>query len=214
MVEDCIYYSSVALFVLGIISLIMAALFRQRSRGLNRLPKDLSPTVFSQTFVVFDPFPAQKKVWHRFLSLLPFVCFGISLAALMVLWTMLTKGLLLSVFAIAIGLNVIVIEEAPEVYTTARIFIKAVQTKSNLAKGDLKVLSIIQRMALKIRNYYIALTVFFVGSSLALAYAWEALPARAMFVIQVVAVLLLLNIAVIQFFAFKLKNRIFRYAMK
>jgi hypothetical protein len=229
LVEGYIYYSSATLFVLGIVALVMAVLFRQRSKGLSSLPKDLSPTVFSRTFVVFDPYPAQKKVWHRFLSLLPFVCLIASLFAVMAVWSMLTNGLLLSVFVVIIGLNIIVIQEAPDVYTTAKIFIKAVQNKSNLAKGDLRVLNIIQKLAPKIRNYYVALTVFFIGTSVALPYAWEALPGLAtmlsnataqvsgvngMLVVQAIAVLLLLSIAAFQFVAFRLKHKIFRYETK
>jgi len=229
LVEGYIYYSSATLFVLGIVALVMAVLFRQRSKGLSSLPKDLSPTVFSRTFVVFDPYPAQKKVWHRFLSLLPFVCLIASLFAVMAVWSMLTNGLLLSVFVVVIGLNIIVIQEAPDVYTTAKIFIKAVQNKSNLAKGDLRVLNIIRKLAPKIRNYYVGLTVFFIGTSVALPYAWETLPGLAtwlsnasaqvsgvngMLVVQAIAVLLLLSIAAFQFVAFRLKNKIFRYETK
>lgn len=229
MVEGYIYYSSATLFVLGITALVMAVLFRQRSKGLSSLPKDLSPSVFSRTFVVFDPYPAQKKVWHRFLSLLPFVCLIASLFAVMAVWSMLTNGLLLSVFVVIIGLNIIVIQEAPDVYTTAQIFIKAVQNKSNLAKGDLKVLNIIQELAPKIRNYYVGLTVFFIGTSIALPYAWETLPGFAtwlsnalaqvsgvngMLVVQALAILLLLSVAAFQFVAFRLKNKIFRYEIK
>jgi hypothetical protein len=207
----------------------MAVLFRQRSKGLSSLPKDLSPTVFSKTFAVFDPYPAQKKVWHRFLSLLPFICLIASLFAVMAVWSMLTNGLLLSVFVIIIGLNIIVIQEAPDVYATSKIFIKAVQDKSNLAKGDLKVLNIIRRLAPKIRNYYVALTVFFIGTSVVLPYAWEALPGFAagfgnsvaqvsgingMVVVQALAILLLLSIGVLQFVAFRLKSKIFGHDIK
>jgi hypothetical protein len=229
LVEGYIYYSSVTLFVLGITALVMAVLFRQRARGLSSLPKDLAPTVFSRTFVVFDPFPAQKKAWHRFLSLLPFVCLIVSLFAVMAVWSMLTNGLLLSAFVIVIGLNTIVIQEAPDVYTTSKVFIKAVQNKSNLAKGDLKVLKIIQKLTPKIRNYYVGLTVFFICTSVALPYAWEALPGfstwlgnslaqvsgiNGMLVVQALAILLLLSIGALQFVAFRLKNKIFRYETK
>jgi len=229
MVEGYIVYSSATLFVLGIVALVMAVLFRQRSKGLSSLPEDLSPTVFSRTFVVFDPYPAQKKVWHRFLSLLPFVCLIVSLFAVMAVWSMLTNGLLLSAFVVIIGLNIIVVREAPDVYTTAKIFIEAVQNKSNLAKGDLKVLKIIQKLAPKIRNYYVGLTVFFFGISIALPYAWEILPGfgtwlsnasapvsgvNGMLVAQAIAILLLLSIAAFQFAAFRLKNKIFRYETK
>ena len=229
MVEGYIYYSSVTLFVLGIVALVMAALFRQKSKGLSSLPKDLSPTIFNRTFVVFDPYPVQKKVWHRFLSLLPFVCLIASLFAVIAVWSMLTNGLLLSVFVIIIGINIIIIREAPEVYMTAKIFTKAVQNRSNLAKGDLKVLKLIQKLAPKIRNYYVGLTIFFIGTSIALPYAYEALPGFAtvlgsasaqasgingMLAVQSFAIVLLLGIATLQFIAFRLKSKIFKYDIK
>lgn len=228
MTEAYVFYSSVTLFAMGITALIMSILFRQRSKTLNSLPKDLSATVFSQTFVIFDPYPAQKKVMHRFLGLLPFVGLVTSLAAIMAVWTMLTNGLLMILFIIIIGLNMIVIEEAPDVYATARTFTKAVQKKSDFAKGDLRVLKIIQRLTPKIRNYYLGLAVFFIATSIAFPYAWEALPSFATWfgnsvvqvgglngpVIQVVAILFLLNIGVLQFVAFKLKSRIFRYDIR
>ncbi len=229
MVEDYLYYSSITLFILGIMALVMAVLFRRRSRGLSTIPADLSPTVYDRTFVVFDPYPAQKKVWHRFLSLLPFVCLTVSLFAVMAVWTMLTNGLLLNVFVIIIGLNIIVIREAPEIYTTAKIFTKAIQNRSNLAKGDLRVLDLIMKMAPKLRNYYTGLTIFFIGTSIALPYASEAMPGFAawlgnataqvsgingMQAAQSLTILLLLSIAAFQFVAFRLKNKIFRYEIK
>jgi hypothetical protein len=229
LTEAYIYYSSITLFAMGITALVISILFRRRSKTLNSLPRDLSVTVFSHTFVVFDPYPAQKKVIHRFLGLLPFVGMVTALAAVMAVWSMLTNGLLFTVFITIIGLNIIVIEEAPEVYTTARTFIKAVQKKSDFAKGDLKVLKVVQRLAPKMCNYYFGLAIFFITTSVALPYTWEALPNLAtwfgdsvtrfsglngMLIIQVVAILFLLNIAVLQLMASKLKSRIFRYEIK
>jgi hypothetical protein len=228
LTETYVFYASTTLFAMGIAALVMSLLFRQRCRTLNSLPKDLSATVFSQTFVIFDPHPAQKKVIHRFLGLLPFVGLVTSLAAIMAVWTMLTDGLLIILFIFIIGLNMIVIEEAPEVYRAAQAFIKAVQKNSDFAKGDLKVLRVVQRLAPKICNYYLGLAAFFVTASVALPYLWEAMPSFATWagnsltligglngqVFQLVTILFLLNIGILQFVAFKVKSRIFRYEIR
>jgi len=226
LVEGYIYYSSISLSVLGIMALVMAVLFRQRSKGLESLPRDLEATVSSKTFVVFDPYPAPKKVWHRFLALLPFACLIIATLLVIAAWTLLTNGLLLSAFIVIIGVNVVVLEDAPEVYATAKIFIRAVQNNSNLAKGDLRVLRIIQRMVPKLRNYYIGLTIFFIGAAIVLPYAWETLPGFAAWLgnstqqisgvngtqlVQTAVILLLLGIAALQFVVFKVKNKVFKY---
>ena len=216
MTESYIYYTSIVLFALGLIALVMAVLFRQRSKRLNDLPKELSPAVFGQTFVVFNPYPAQKKLWHRFLSLLPFVCLAVSVVVVIAMWSMLTNSLLLPAFVIVVGLNIIVIEEAPEVFMTARIFIKAVQNKTELAKGDLKVLKIIQRVAPRMRDYYVGLTILFIATSLVLLYGWEALPSSVPWIgdPRGIVILFILIVALLQFAVFKLKNKMFRYEIK
>jgi hypothetical protein len=226
MVEGYIYYSAISLSVLGIVSLIMAVLFRKRSKGLDSLPKNLEATVTSKTFVVFDPYPAPKKVWHRFLALLPFACLIIATLLVIAAWTLLTNGLMLSTFIIIVGVNVVVLEDAPELYVTAKLFIRAIQNNSKLAKGDLRVLRIIQRMVPKLRNYYIGLASFFIGAALILPSAWETLPGFATWLgssieqvsgingtqfVQTAFILLLLGIAVLQFVVFKVKNKVFKY---
>jgi len=226
MVEGYIYYSAISLSVLGIMALVMAALFRKRSKGLDSLPKDLEATVTSKTFVVFDPYPAPRKVWHRFLALLPFACLVIATLLVIAAWALLTNGLMLSAFIIIVGVNVVVLEDAPELYAASKLFIRAIQNNSDLAKGDLRVLKIIQRMVPKLRNYYVGLTIFFIGAAIILPSAWETLPGFAVWLgssmeevsgvngaqlVQTAFVLLLLGIAVLQFVVFKVKNKVFKY---
>ena len=226
MVEGYIYYSAISLSVLGIMALVMAVLFRKRSKGLDSLPKDLEATVTSKTFVVFDPYPAPRKVWHRFLALLPFACLVIATLLVIAAWTLLTNGLMLSTFIIIIGVNIVVLEDAPEFYAASKLFIRAIQNNSALAKGDLRVLKIIQRMVPKLRNYYVGLTIFFIGAAIILPSAWETLPGFAVWLgssmeevsgvngaqlVQTAFVLLLLGIAVLQFVVFKVKNKVFKY---
>lgn len=229
MTEAYVIYSSATLFAMGVVALFLSVLFRERSQKLNSLPNDLQTTIFSQTFVIFDPYPTQKKVINRFLSVLPFVGLATALAAIMAVWRILTTGFLLSLFTVIIGLNVITIEEAPEVYMNTRIFVKAVQNKSNFADGDLKVLRLLKKLTSKISKYYLGLSTVFILASITFPYAWEALPGFAnwladsvaqssgvsgMFAFQMAAVLLIFSLGILQFFAFKLKNKIFRYETK
>ncbi len=211
--EDYIYYTSIALFALGIVALVTSVLFRQRSKILGGLPKDISAEVSSQTFVVFDPYPARKKIWHRFLSLLPFVCLAIAVLVVIALWSMLMNNLLLPAFVIVVGLNLIVVEEAPEVFVTARTLVKAVQNNTEFAKGDVKVLRIVQRVTPRMRNYYVGLAAIFLAAALALMFAWETLPTSVPWIGEPreIVIVFILSIALLQFAVFKVKNKMFGY---
>ena len=142
---------------------------------------------------------------------------------------MVAAGFLLSTFIIIITLNIIVIEEAPEVYMNSRLFVKAVQNKRNLAEGDVKALNLVRKLAPKISNYYLGISAILIITSVALPYVWESLPSltnwlvasaanlsglSGILVFQVVAFLLAISFVIIQLVAFKLKNRIFRYEIK
>ena len=123
----------------------------------------------------------------------------------------------------------IVIEEAPEMYMNSKLFIKAVQNKSDFADGDPKALNLVKKLATKIGNYYLLISAILIVTSVALPYVWESLPSLSnwlvasvanlsglsgMVVFQVVAFLLATSFVIVQLVAFKLKNRIFRYKIK
>lgn len=229
MAETYLFYSSVTMLAMAGVALCLSLLFRLRVKKLRSIPRDLNAAVFNQTFAVFDPYPQQKRVMHRFLGALPFIGIAVAFAGIAIVWKMVTAGFLLSIFTTIIVLNVIVIEEAPEVYMNSRLFIKAVQNKSNFAEGDIRALNLVQKLAPKISNYYLGISAILIIASVTLPYVWESLPSIAnwlvasvanlsglsgILVFQVVAFLLAIGFVIIQLVAFKLKNRIFRYEIK
>ena len=229
MTETYLFYSSLTMLAMAGVALCLSTLFRLRVKRLRSIPRDLGATVFNQTFAVFDPYPQQKKVMHRFLGAMPFIGIAVTFAGIAIVWKMVTAGFLLSTFIMIITLNIIVIEEAPEVYINSKLFIKAVQNKSNFAEGDVKALNLVRKLASKISNYYLGISAILIVTSVALPYVWESLPSLSNWLVasvanlsglsgtlvfQVVAFLLALSFVIIQLVAFKLKNRIFRCETK
>jgi hypothetical protein len=190
------------------------------------LPKNQFATVFNRTFTVFDPYPQHTKVIHSFLLALPFVALFVTLGLTLVMWEILASGLILSVLIMIIGLNLIVIEEAPEVYMNSATFIKAVRSGADLATGDLKALRLVRDLAAKLSNYYFGLSTVFVMSSIVLPYVWTSVPGFFMQLVRLVAqtaglseiavfpatvVLLVVGVSILQLLVLRIKNRIFRF---
>lgn len=229
MAEGPAFYSSLTLMAMGCLALALSIIFRLRFRWLDSLPRDLNASVFDRTFNVFDPYPVRIKVVQRFLTALPVIA-GIGAILLsMIVWSFVASGLMMSVFIVIIGLNLIMIEEAPEIYTNTNVFAKAVENNAKFAGGDLKVLQLIKKLSLKLARYYLGLTVLFMALSVTLQYVWNALPSlltslvhgieqssgsNGMVVVEVIAVVLALNLTLLQLVAFKIKNRMFRYEIE
>ena len=224
--EAFLFYSSLTLVATGCLALSLSILFHLRSRVLNNLPRNLSATVFSRTFTVFDPYPQQTKVVHSLMLALPFVAFFVTVGLTLVVWEILASGLILSVLTLVISLNLIVIEEAPEVYTNSSTFIKAIRSGTSLATGDLKALRLIKNLAAKLSKYYLGLAIFLVTSSVALPYIWIAVPwlfsqlidlitrsssPNQIAILPIAVILTALSLLILQLLAFKIKNRIFRH---
>lgn len=224
--EGYVFYSSLSLIAMGGLALGLSVLFRLKFHSLNSLPRNLSASVFSRTFVVFDPYPQQTKVIHHLLLALPFVAFFVTLGLTLALWRMLASGLILSILAIIISLNLIVVEEAPEVYMNSNTFIKAVQNSANFAYGDLKALQILEKLTPKLSNYYLGLAIFLIASSIVLPRIFTAGPwlfgwlvdliarsggSNEIAVAPIVIILPALSISILQLLASKVKNKIFRY---
>jgi len=185
--------------------------------------------VFDRTFNVFDPYPDQIKVIHRFLTALPLIA-GVGAIGLgFGVWSLLSSGLMLSIFVMIVGLNLIIIAEAPEIYTNSNIFTRAIQNQTKLASGDVKVLRVIRKLAPKLGHYYLALAITFIAFSLALQYIWDSLPSlfaqianviaqtsgsNGIGVMQAITIICALSCVLLQFVAFKIKSRMFRYEMK
>ena len=171
MAEVYIFYSSVTLASLGCAALVLSVLFRKKTEVLNGLSAELTATVFNRTYVVFNPYPVQKKVIHRFVAALPLVAAAITGAITLLVWEMFTSGLFLGLILIIIGVNMIVLEETPEVHLNIRVFIKAVQEGAEWAPGDLRVLQLTKKIAVKQAKDYFVLCVFLVACSVVLPHA-------------------------------------------
>lgn len=173
--ESYLLYSSLTLLIMGCLALALSILFRLKFKALNSLPKNLSATIFNKTFVVFYPYSEQKKMIHNFLSVLPiaigFASLGIALAFLLIL----EAGFILSFFITIIGLNIIGLEDAPEVYKYSKIFIEAVQNETKLGTGDLRVFQTIKKMTPRLSNYYFGLSIIFIAFSAILPSIWSSL---------------------------------------
>jgi hypothetical protein len=229
LAEGPVFYSSLTLMAMGCLTLAFSIVFRLRFRRLDNLPRNLNAVVFDRTFNVFNPYPVQIKVAQRFLTALPLIAGVGAILLSFIVWSIAASGLIISVFIIIIGLNLIMIEEAPEIYTNSNVFAKAVEKNAKFAGGDLKVLQLIKKLSLKLARYYLGLTVLFLALSVTLQYIWNDLPSlltrivhgieqssgsNGMIVVEVIAVVLALNLTLLQYVAFKIKNRMFSYKIE
>jgi hypothetical protein len=172
--ESYLFYSSLTLLTMGCLALALSFLFRSKSRALSGLPKNLQANVFNKTFVVFNPYPEQKRMIHEFLLFLPLIVGFSSLGLALALVLIFEAGLMLSFFVAIIGLNLIVLENAPELYQNSMTFINAVKSRSSLGLGDLRVFQIVKTFMPKLSNYYLGLSVLFIASSAGLPYIWSS----------------------------------------
>ena len=187
MVETYLFYSSLTMFAMGCLTLVLSILFRLKHHRMNSLPRNLSANVFDKTFNVFNPYPERRRIVHNFLSALPLMVLPPCLVFFLFVWRVLESGLLLSLVLLIICLNLILIEVASEIYQNANIFIKAFNKKADLGVGDLKVFQTLERVMPKLSNYYLALSILFVTLGAILSYIWSSL---LWFFAQVVGVVL------------------------
>lgn len=229
MAEAYVFYSSVTLASLACASLVLVVLFRKKSRDLNGLSTELTASVFNRTYVVFDPYPRQRKVIHRFLTALPLAVGAVTGGMLLLVWETLMSGLFLSFILIIIGLNMIVLEETPEVYMNTGVFIRAIQKGAKMAPGDLRVLQLTKKAAVKLSKYYIALCMFLVVCSVVLPYAAAPVFQGFLYFLQfllefshpagfigwlIIGILLATSYVIICFSLSKIKSRLFRYELE
>jgi hypothetical protein len=222
-------YSSLTLLAMGCLALALSIIFRLKSRRLDNLPRELNANVFDRTFNVFDPYPVRIKIIHNFLTVLPVIAGVGSIVLAFEVWSLAMSGFLISIFIIIIGLNLIMIAEAPEIYTNSNVFVKAVEKNAKFAEGDLKVLQLVKKLASKLAYYYLGLAVLFTTFSATLQYIWNALPSlltqivqaietaggsNGILIVEVIAATCILSLGLLQIVAVKIKNRMFSYEIR
>lgn len=227
--DSSLLNSSLTLLAMGFSVLVVSIVFRLKSHAINSLPKNLSANVFDKTFIVFNPYQEQRKIIHSLSLAIPMVVLLVSIGLFLIIWKTLEHGLLVSLFILIIGLNLIVLEDVLEIYRNSEIFIKAVQGGTNLGVGDLKAFQLIKKVMPKLSNYYLGLSIVFMVFSLMLPYIWSsALWFFARFIglilqvsaptgvisWQVAVFLFVLILVAIQIFASAVKNKLLSRMME
>lgn len=168
---NTIFCSSIVLLVMGCAALMLSVLFYLRLRSMGKLQINPSIAVFNRTFNVFDPYPERRKMLHGFLSFLPiFVIAGSLVLAGFAMTTVIEMGLLLGLILFIIGMNLIVLEEAFDVYRGAGSLIKAIKDNLPFGKGDLDFFHIVKSSIPRLIIYYASLSAVFFISSFTLPY--------------------------------------------
>ncbi|MBS7615702.1 hypothetical protein KEJ45_00670 [Candidatus Bathyarchaeota archaeon] len=124
--ENYILFSELALIVLSFLSFGLASLFYLGIRTLkSAFSGDWLPNFFDRSFVVFNPYLEKRRIIHRFLSFLPVLVFFASIFLAFSFLLLLEVGALLCFFIFILGLNLIIVDDAFEVYENSRIFAEA-----------------------------------------------------------------------------------------
>lgn len=227
LAETYLFYSSLTLFAIGCLTLVLSMFFRLKHHGINSLLKNLSASVFDKTFNVFNPYPEHRKIIHSFLSSLALIVFLGSLVLTLFLLKLFQRGLLLSLVLLIICLNLMLLDFAFETHQIAKNFIKAVHDKASWGVGDLEVFQKLKRVMSKLSNYYLVLSIFFSASAVTLNHIWSllwlfvqpvGLLLEASALIgplgwQVVVFQYVVALVIIQIFAWKTKEKVLNYIL-
>jgi len=228
--ENYLFYSQLVLLILGFASFALSVLFRLRLKALKNIASDgLVPNVFNKSFVIFNPYSEHRKILHKFLSFLPLIVLSVSTGLVLALFALFEAGFLLSFCVVLVGLNLVVIEDAFDAYGISKVFIVAMQRRTKLGVGDLKVLQLIKGFMPRISNYYLGLSVIL----LVLSIVFQSLVPYAMWLVSRYVDLVLqasmayepvsylmsvflfsLSTVFIQILSSVIKGRIFKYSVE
>jgi hypothetical protein len=172
-VDSYLFYASATLVSSGSIALALAVFLRLRLNKLKSLSKNSEASVFNRSFVVFDPYE-KITIFHRLLTLLPFVPLIIGSGAALLFMVIIESGLLLTFLVLIMALGLIVVEELPEVYAESKILIKAIQSGSSLGVGDVKLLQVTKKVLPRLSFYYIGLSAFLFALAAVLPIVWSS----------------------------------------
>jgi hypothetical protein len=156
------------LLVMSVISLGFSAFFYLKSRRVRKeIPRDLTASIFSRTFNVFNPFPEHRRIYHSYLFFIlfsPLIAFlWTFILVFIVFMKVLEAGLLLGLVTFLLSLGLLMLSEATEIYSTASTLVKAAKTKRLFGQGDIKILSIVRRSLGRMSAYYLLLSIAFIG---------------------------------------------------
>jgi len=165
-------YASIALVVMGVVAVVLALVFRLRLKRLVSVSGNSAVSVYNRTFVVFDPYGQTGTIFHRFLSLLPFVPLFLGFGMAVLLLVIIDSGLLLTLLVVIVGLSLIVVEESVEAYADSKLLVKAIEGGSQLGVGDVRLLSLVKRLLPRLTRYYLGVAVLFLVGAVVLPFVW------------------------------------------
>jgi len=183
-------YASAVLLIMGLSSLILAALSHSKFKKLKELSSaELSANVYNKTFVIFDPYAGRRKLIHSYLPLWVLIAGFASGAASIASFILVGLGFGLSIFAALAGLSLIVMDDAFDVYKNSNTFANAISNGSNLGVGDLKVFSTLKVYTRRLSYYYFGVAVFLLIISFALPYILnQAMLILALFMAEIIQI--------------------------
>jgi hypothetical protein len=156
------------------ITLALSILFYRKSRAVKKLPKDLRASIFSRTFNVFNPFPEKRKTFHSYLFFLvfsPLLAFSWTFFLVFIaLLKIFQAGLITGVILFVVCLNLMMMDEAFEIYANMSKLLNAVKSGTNLGRGDMVILYSTRKSLSKLGVYYLVLTCVFTASFFAAPY--------------------------------------------
>jgi hypothetical protein len=170
--DSYLLYASATLVIMGVVAVVLALVFRLRFRRLVAVSGKSAVSVYNKTFMVFDPYGQAGTIFHRFLSLLPFVPMVLGFGMAVLLLVIIDSGLLLTLLVVVFGSSLIVVEESVEAYADSKLLVKAVEGGSQLAVGDVRLLSLMKRLLPRLTRYYLAVAVLFFAGAVVLPFVW------------------------------------------
>jgi hypothetical protein len=161
-----------ALVVMGMVAVVLAIVFRLWFKRLVAVSGNSVVSVYNRTFAVFDPYGQTGTIFHRFLSLLPFVPMILGFGMAVLLLVIIDSGLLLTLLVVIVGLSLIVVEESVEAYSDSTLLVKAIEGGSQFGVGDVRLLSLMKRILPKLTRYYLSVAMLFFVGAVVLPFVW------------------------------------------
>lgn len=161
--------SIIILVVMSCISVAISLILDRKTRTLNELSQKINLNVFDKTFNVLNPHAPPRKtinsimIWPVAIILL-FTVFAMTISKIF------EAGIALG-FIILIGsIGLMMVDEAIEINSTAKLFSNALAIQTGFGKGDVVALNFLKQTMPKLKKYYILLATLFIISAIMLPY--------------------------------------------
>jgi hypothetical protein len=171
LVDSYLLYASGALAAMGVVASVLAFVFRMRLRKLTAVSRNAEATVFSRTFMVFDPFE-KKTILHRFLPLFMMMPFIGAMVLGVMLLLLVSSGLLLALLVVVVSVGLMTVGESFEAHTESKLLIRAMKNGDRLGTGDIRLLEVTKMILPRLTFYYVVLAAFLFVLAAVFPFAW------------------------------------------